>query len=60
MKLTSIDFSHRIAEDALEARGHKPWETNLLINPHPLGILTTNTSITYCTILLEHVNEFHV
>ena len=54
MKCTSIDCSHQVAEGyyRIEARGCKPWVTNLSIVPHTLGILTAN--ITYCIILLEY------
>ena len=41
-----------------EARGCKPWVTNLLIIPCTLGILTT--TITYYMIFLEYVNESQV
>ena len=56
MKLTSIDFSRRIAEDALEAHGHKPWKSDLLINLHTLGIHV----LIMHNLLLEHANESHV
>ena len=54
--LTSLDHLQK----AFEAHSCKPWETNLSVVPHTLGILTTN--ITYCIILhvLEYINERHV
>ena len=56
-KLTSIDISHRVAEDS-ETHGCKPWVADIAIVLHTLGILTTN--ITYCMILLEYVTESQV
>ena len=57
MKLTSTNFSRRVTEGSrstwLQTLGFK-----LLIVPHTLGILTAN--ITYCIMLLEHVNESQV
>ena len=50
MKLTSIGFSHWVAEDS-RAHGCKPWVINLLSIPHTLGILAAN--ITYCRISFD-------
>ena len=58
-KLTSIDFSHRVAYDSksswLQTLGN---QCNLSIVPHTLGTLTAN--VTYGIILLEYVNESQV
>ena len=43
------------SQKALKVHRCKSWITNLLIVPHTLGTLTAN--ITYCVILLEHINE---
>ena len=41
-----------------QLHGCKPWETNLSIVPHTLGVL--NACITYCIRLLEYINESRV
>ena len=53
IKLTSIDFSRRIADDFRSSWLQNPRK--LLIVPHMLGILTTN--VTYCIILVEYIGK---
>ena len=46
LKLTSIDFSRRVAEGS-KAPGSKLWVTNLLIVPRTFAILTANIAVLY-------------
>ena len=50
--------SFAVSWKAIEALGRKSWITNLSMNPHTSSIPTAN--ITYCTIILEYIDESQV
>ena len=57
--LTSIKFSSQVTGGSRSSQhGCKFLVTNISLIPHTLGLLTT--SITYCVILLEYINESQV